>query len=69
MIIIGFCLLTGLVDKIIGIFIIGYSITEIVNYIFYKVNFKDEEVTSKKKTKSKVKNLKESKVVDAVIEE
>ena len=34
-----------------------------------KVNFKDEEVTSKKKTKSKVKNLKESNVVDAVIEE
>lgn len=69
MIIIGFCLLTGLVDKIIGIFIIGYSITEIINYIFYKVNFKDEETISKKKSKSKIAKLKEAKVVDAVIEE
>lgn len=69
MIIIGFCLLTGLVDKIIGIFIISYSITEIVNYIFYKVNFKEEIPVKNNKTKSKVKNLKESKVVDAVIEE
>ena len=69
MIIIGFCLLTGLVDKIIGILIIGYSLVEIVNYVFYKVNFKEEETENNKKTKSKTKKLKESKVVDAVIEE
>jgi len=69
MIIIGFCLLFGLVDKIIGVFIIGYSITEIVNYIFYKVNFKEEETINNKKSKSKIKNLKESKVVDAIVEE
>ena len=68
MIIIGFCLLTGLVDKIIGIFIIGYSITEIVNYIFYKVNFKEETINTNK-SKNKIKKIKESKVVDAVIEE
>lgn len=69
MIIIGFCLLTGLVDKIIGIFIICYAITEIVNYIFYKVNFKEEDIVSKKKSNSKIKKIKDSKVVDAVIEE
>ena len=69
MIIIGFCLLTGLVDKIIGILIIGYSLVEIVNYVFYKVNFKEEESVTNKKSKSKTKKLKESKVVDAVIEE
>ena len=69
MIIIGFCFLTGLVDKIIGIFIIGYSLVEIVNYVFYKVNFKEEESVTNKKSKSKTKKLKESKVVDAVIEE
>lgn len=69
MIIIGFSLLTGLVDKIIGILIIGYSLVEIVNYVFYKVNFKEEESVTNKKSKSKTKKLKESKVVDAVIEE
>lgn len=69
MIIIGFCLLTGLVDKIIGILIIGYAITEIVNYIFYKVNFKDEGQVNKKKSNSKIKKISKEKVVDAVIEE
>ena len=69
MIIIGFCLLTGLVDKIIALLIIGYSLVEIVNYVFYKVNFKEEETENNKKTKNKTKKLKESKVVDAVIEE
>jgi len=43
MVIMGICLLTGLVDKVIGLFIIGYSITEIINYIYFKTNNKDFE--------------------------
>ena len=35
MIILGVFLLSGLFDKLIGLFIIGYSITEIVNYIYF----------------------------------
>lgn len=72
MIIIGICLLTGLVDKVIGLFIIGYSITEIVNYIYFKTNNKDfesKENEVKSKPKIKLKRLKGTKVVDAIIEE
>ena len=72
MIIIGFCLLTGLVDKIIGLFIIGYSITEITNYIYFKSKNKDymsKNKNKKEKTKKKYKRLKEPKVVDAIVEE
>ena len=72
MILIGICLLSGLVDKVIGLFIIGYSITEIVNYIYFKTKNKDymkKSNTKKEKTKKKYKRLKEPKVVDAIIEE
>ena len=72
MIIIGVCLISGLVDKIIGLFIVGYSITEIVNYVYYKIKNKEYEITKKdvnKNTKIKNKRLKDSKVIDAIIEE
>ena len=71
MITIGILLMSGLVDKIIGLFVACYSITEIINYIYYKTKEKyynpKEEV--KKKEKRKIKRLKEKKVVDAIIEE
>lgn len=71
MLILGVGLITGLFDKLIGLFIIGYSITEIVNYIYFisknKNNmYKEQQV---KKTKSKLKKIKNNKVVDATIEE
>lgn len=72
MVLIGICLLSGLVDKIIGLFIIGYSITEITNYIYFKTKNKDymkKSNVKKEKTKKKYKRLKEPKVVDAIIEE
>jgi len=72
MVVIGICLLSGLVDKIIGLFIIGYSVIEMVNYIYYIVKNKDYGVTESKVQKnSKIKNkrLKAPKVVDAIIEE
>ena len=64
--------MTGLVDKVIGLFIIGYSITEIVNYIYYKTknkNYEPKEQVKKKNTKIKTKRLKEPKVIDAIIDE
>ena len=72
MIVIGICLISGLVDKIIGLFIIGYSITEIVNYIYFKTKNRDYSPKNKKKSekiKKKYKSLKQTKVVDAIIEE
>lgn len=71
MIIIGMCLISGFFDKLIGLFIIGYSITEIVNYIYFKTKNKNFEPKPKQKNEknTKLKRLKESKVVDAIIEE
>ena len=71
MIIIGMCLISGLFDKLIGLFIICYSITEIINYIYFKTKNKNYENKSKEKKKqtSKLKRLKEPKIVDAIIEE
>lgn len=70
MIVMGVCLISGLVDKIIGLFIIGYSITEIVNYIYFKTKDRNYVPKDKEQKKQpKVKRLKERKVVDAVIEE
>ena len=69
---IGICLLSGLVDKIIGLFIIGYAVIEIINYIFYKVKNKNYEMKkdeSKNTIKIKNKRLKDAKVIDAIIEE
>lgn len=72
MIILGVFLLSGLFDKLIGLFIIGYSITEIVNYIYFKSKNKyydNENKGNKKDIKKKYKTIKEPKVVDAIIEE
>jgi len=71
MIIIGMCLISGLFDKLIGLFIICYSITEIINYIYFKTKNKNYGNKSKEKKKqtSKLKRLKEPKIVDAIIEE
>lgn len=72
MTIIGICLISGLFDKIIGIFIIIYSITEIVNYVYFRTknkNYEPVKKDNKKGVKTKVKHLKEPKVVDAIIEE
>lgn len=72
MVVIGICLLSGLVDKIIGLFIIIYSIIEIINYIFYKVknkNYESTKAATNKTIKIKNKKLKDTKVIDAIIEE
>lgn len=68
MILLGILLITGLFDKIIGLFIIGYSIAEIVNYIYFISRGKYTIKKGSKKSKTK-KKLKNTKIIDAVVEE
>lgn len=68
MIILGVLIISGIVDKIIGLLIILYSVVEIVNYIYFKSKNKDYDPVDKSNVK-KTKKLKNTKVVDAVIEE
>ncbi len=69
MIIVGVLLISGILDKMLGLLIIIYAITEIVGYIYYKVKYKDNEPVTSNKKETKQKKLKSGKVVDAVIEE
>lgn len=72
MLILGVLLISGIFDQLIGLLIIIYSITEIVNYIYFKVNNKgieEKEIIKPTKKEKKVKRLKKGKIVDAVIEE
>lgn len=71
MVAIGIVIITGVLDQLIGLLIIIYSMIEIVNYIYFKVKNKDyEEVIEKPaKKEKKLKRLTKGKVVDAVIEE
>jgi len=72
MVLVGILLISGLLDQMIGLLIIIYAITEIVDYIYYKSTNKDYmPVEKQKNTKEdkRVKKLKNKKVVDAVIEE
>ena len=69
----GVLLISGIFDELIGLLIIIYSVMEIMNYIYFKVTYKEsysvkENVKSTKKIK-KEKRLKKGKIVDAVIEE
>ncbi len=71
MIIVGILLISGLFDKIIGLLIIIYSISEIADYIYFRSKHKVYESTDNKpvKVSKKDKKAKNGKVVDAVIEE
>lgn len=71
MLVLGVILISGIFDKLIGLFIIIYSIVEVVNYIYFKVKNKEYEDLEKTtiKKEEKIKKLKKGKVVDAIIEE
>ena len=65
-IILGIVILTQKFTNLLGLFLIIYAISELVGYLFYVVQDKDySEVLNKKVTKE----MKESKAVDAIIEE
>ena len=72
MILLGILIISGVFDQFIGLLIIIYSIMEIVNYIYYKVKYKNNEGGNQiqKVVKNKDSKVnKNGKVVDAVIEE
>ena len=71
MISLGIVIITGVLDQLIGLLIIIYSVMEIVNYIYFKVKNKDfEEVVEKTvKKEKKLKRLTKGKVVDAIVED
>ena len=67
---IGVLLISGLFNKLIGLFIVIYSVTEIDNYIYFRTKNKSYTASKKSSPKNKKKKrLKEGKVVDAIIEE
>lgn len=67
---IGILLISGFVNKIIGVFIIIYSVIEIIDYIYYKVfEKKYDNIKYEEKDKSSVKKIKNKKVMDAIIDE
>jgi len=62
----GIVIITQKFTNLLGLFLIIYAISELVGYLFYVVQDKDySEVLNKKVTKE----MKESKAVDAIIEE
>lgn len=67
MIIVGVLLVTNLFDNIIGLFIIIYAVTELVNYVYS--NTKNNVHSTKSKTNKKIEKTKKNKVVEAIIEE
>ncbi|MDO4963834.1 MAG: DUF308 domain-containing protein [bacterium] len=72
MFILGILLISGIFDKVLGLLIIFYSIIEIINYIYVKINDKNiygSSTTDVVKITKKSKLSKKGKVVDAVIEE
>ena len=68
MILLGILIISGILDKFIGLLIIIYSIMEIVDYVYYKVKNKNYEssIVPVKESIAKKKG-KKGKVVDAVI--
>ena len=65
-IILGIVIITQKFTNLLGLFLIIYAISELVGYLFYVVQDKDySEVLNKKVTKE----MKESKAIDAIIEE
>ena len=66
MILLGILIITNKFLNLLGLFMIVYSIAELFSYIYYKVQNKDySEVLNKKVSKE----VKESKAIEAVIEE
>ncbi len=69
MIVIGLLLISGLFDRLIGLFIISYSILEIIDYVYYKSKCRNYESMDVIKKDKKSRKIKGKKVIDAVIDE
>ena len=71
MIVLGGLIISGAFDQLIGLLIIIYSVMEIVDYIYYKVKYKnvDNNTTDLEKAPKLKASKEKGKVVDAVIDE
>ncbi len=69
MIIIGILMISAIFDQLIGLLIIIYAISEIVDYIYYKSKNKNIESVKPRNRTKKTKKIKNAKTVDAIIEE
>lgn len=69
MIVVGIFMISGYFDKIIGFFIIAYSLIEIINYIYLKSRNKNYDNEFKTEDNKSLKKIKSTKVIDAVVEE
>ena len=69
MIIIGILMISAIFDQLIGLLIIIYAISEIVDYIYYKSKNKNIESVKPRNHTKKTKKIKNAKTVDAIIEE
>lgn len=69
MILLGILIISGIIDQFIGLLIVIYSIMEIVNYVYYKVKYKNYETSTDLVVKDNKFKNKNDKVVDAVIDE
>lgn len=67
MLVLGFVVVSGIFDKFVGLLIILYSVAEIVDYIYYASKGKNFEHAND--NKNDLINVKNSKVVDAIVEE
>ena len=66
----GILLITGLFSQILGVFVIIYAISEIVDYIYFKVTYKETNISGKtQKKKKKVDRITTKKTVEADYEE
>ena len=64
----GILLITGLFSQILGVFVIIYAISEIVDYIYFKVTYKETNISGKTQ-KKKVDRITTKKTVEADYEE
>lgn len=73
MVCLGVLIISGIIDRFIGLLIIVYAIMEIVDYIYFKVKYKNVETNNETANSivkvDKKKGFKKGKVVDAVIDE
>ncbi len=65
----GIILITGMFSQILGIFVIIYAISEIVDYIYFKVTYKEKSKDVEPKSTKKTKRISTKKTIDADYEE
>lgn len=72
MFVLGILIISAIFDQLIGLLLIIYSVAEIVNYIYFKINNKDyvkEEDIPENKVTKKTKRISGKKTLDADYEE